>query len=302
MSKNKSELLDKPIIFLGFPRSGTSIISDIIFQHEDLAWPSNYSAFFPDKMGINKLRQLLDNQFWQLRGQKKQLNKVPFYNKYLFKPGESYKFWEYLTGKRIDFSRDFLLGEKATPEEKKRIRSLFDKMIRYQKRSRLAFKITGPGRVSYLHSIFPDAVFVEITRTPYAAIRSSLEVGFWKGKEHELFWKNGYTDNELLEVEKLKKNPALLVAYQYNKIRYTTQNEFEASNTTYYSLPYENFIKSPKLFIAQLCSKTGLRESRFIKDFFKKNQIYNRNKEVTNYFSKKDRKEIRKIISEKFFS
>lgn len=63
-------LLDKPIIFIGLGRSGTTIISEIIFQHEDLAWPSNYQNRFPDDVRINRIRPLLDNRFWRIRGQK----------------------------------------------------------------------------------------------------------------------------------------------------------------------------------------------------------------------------------------
>ena len=99
--------LEKPIIFFGSGRSGTTIISEIVFRHESLAWPSNYQVVVPSLPAINFLRVLFDNRFWHLQGQKQQLNDVSAINKYLFKPAEAYPFWEHITGHKIDFSRDF---------------------------------------------------------------------------------------------------------------------------------------------------------------------------------------------------
>ena len=56
------ELLEKPIILFGSGRSGTTIISEILFQHEDLAWHSNYQEIFPGIPQINYLRRLFDNR------------------------------------------------------------------------------------------------------------------------------------------------------------------------------------------------------------------------------------------------
>ena len=66
LSRNE-ELLKKPIIFFGSGRSGTTVISEIIFQHEDLAWHSNYQELFPTFAGINYLRHLFDNKLWRFR-------------------------------------------------------------------------------------------------------------------------------------------------------------------------------------------------------------------------------------------
>ncbi len=69
------KLLQKPIIIFGTGRSGTTIISDIIFQHEHLAWHSNFQELFPRFAGINYLRRLFDNKWWRLIGMNTQNNK-----------------------------------------------------------------------------------------------------------------------------------------------------------------------------------------------------------------------------------
>jgi hypothetical protein len=40
-------VLDRPIIFIGNGRSGTSIVFGVFSVHEDLGWLSNYIQSFP---------------------------------------------------------------------------------------------------------------------------------------------------------------------------------------------------------------------------------------------------------------
>jgi hypothetical protein len=292
-------VLEKPIIFLGVSRSGTTIISEIIFQHQALAWPSNYQTRYPDKVWVNKIRPLLDNNIWSLRGQKPQLNKIPFYNKYAFKPDEAYNFWNYITGPEINFSRNFLLNQKATSRDKERIRKIFEKLVTYQNRKRLAFKITGPGRVSYLHSIFPDAIFIQINREPWANIRSLLKVPFWKERGmHQLWWQGAYSDLERQRAMDLKDRPALLTAMQYCKIRKKTVEEAEKNNVILHSFSYEDFIRNPKDVLSQILSITNLSNSPFIDKYLIRNKIFNRNISSSDFFSNEDELIMREMLKD----
>src|SRR6478609_2637840 len=142
LSQNE-KLLEKPIIIFGTGRTGTTVISEIIFQHEDLAWHSNYQELFPKFAGINYMRRLFDNKMWRIIGMNTQNNRS-FTNYMLFRPIERYDFWEAVTGERIDFSRGFLLNETTTPEKREHIPTAFAKKIKFQKRKRLAIKNNWP--------------------------------------------------------------------------------------------------------------------------------------------------------------
>lgn len=275
LSKNE-KLLEKPVIIFGTGRSGTTVISDIILHHEDLAWHSNWQELLPKSAAINYLRRAFDNGLWNITGMNTQNNKSVI-NQVLFRPIERYDFWESITGPRIDFSRGFLLNERATEEERLHMRSHFAKMVKYQHRKRLAFKLTGPARMEYLLSIFPDAQFVQITREPVATVRSWLEIHWSNQMTEQLWWDGAYTEEEKVKAKELAKDPALFVAFQYKKLMETTAQETAKLSADVYTARYEDFVKDAKGFIANMMQHLGLPESKRVNAFMNKISVQNRN-------------------------
>jgi hypothetical protein len=284
MAKN----LTKPIIIIGFGRSGTSIIADIILSHHKLAYLSNYNSKFPKAVLANSVRYLFDNIFYTIQGQKKQLNKVSSFNSYIFKNAEAFSFLNYATG--IDFGRGFLNQIEIPAEEKLKIREKFNKVATYQGKKRLGFKITGPSRLAYLHALFPDALFVHIKRNPLPNILSLLKVPFYQDRQYELWWrgKNVYSEKELAFAEENKQHPELIAALQYfkvNEMHCREINQFGLKDKVH-TVNYEDFIEFPKREIETILEFIDLKMDKNIAGFLKKNKIYNRNKNVKSYFSR----------------
>jgi hypothetical protein len=299
LAKNET-LLEKPIIIFGTGRSGTTVISELIFQHEDLAWHSNYQELFPKYAGINYMRRLFDNKLWRIIGMNTQNNRT-FSNYMLFRPIERYDFWEAVTGDRIDFSRSFLLNEKATDEEREKIRTFFAKIVKYQNRKRLAIKITGPARMEYLMSIFPDAQFVNIMRDPVATIRSWMEIYWNEQITNQLWWQGAYTTDELKKAKELSSNKFLFAAFQYKKLMETTEQEIEKMHPDIYNAYYEDFVKDPKAFIGKMKEFLHLRPSKLVDKFMNKLSIANRNDRQSasekTEISETTKKEILEIVN-----
>jgi len=201
-----------------------------------------------------------------------------FFNLFIFNPIERYAFWEHITGSRIDFSRGFLLGEKATPEEREKIRAHLAKLVKYQGKKRLIIKFTGPARMEYLSSIFPDAIFISISREPIATVRSWLEVGFWQTKGiNRLWWTGAYSPEEETEAEKLKNDPALITAFQYKKLMETTRMEAQKLGAPLLDTCYEDFIKDPRSFIERIMKFAELSSSKNVERYIEEMVILNRN-------------------------
>lgn len=278
--------ISNPVIVVGSGRSGTTIISEIIFRHESLAWPSNYQEMFPSVSGVNLLRLMYDNRLWRLQGQKPQLNKVSAFNKLLFKPAEAYKFWEHLTGPQVNFSRGFLITERPSDKDISRIRKAFGKLVSYQLKKRLAFKITGPSRIGYLKSIFPDAVFINIVRDPLPTINSWLNVDFWQDKgKNQLWWTGAYTEQEEEWAEKNADKPELLAAMQYRKLMDVAEKEIAAHNVNCLTVRYEDFVNDPSVVITRILDFAGLEKSQRVNSYMQGIKIYNQNKNEEKHMS-----------------
>jgi hypothetical protein len=292
-----NDLLKSPIIIFGTGRSGTTIISEVVFQHKDLAWPSNYQNKFPKIPEINYLRRLFDNKLWRLIGRKKQLYGSALYEKVLFKPGECYAMWRYLAGESVDFSRGFLLSEKAEPERKEFIRQYFAKLVEAQGKTRLAFKFTGPPRMGYLLSIFPDAVFIHIKREPIPTISSLLKIDFWRARgRKQLWWTGPYSSKEKKWAEENRDKPELMTAFQLKKIYWADQVEISKYKPTIMSVNYEDFTAEPEQYTRRMLEFCGLPYDKKIYEYLDANPIVDRNKPDENYFDENLLKQIYEIL------
>lgn len=299
----KKSVIDNPVIIIGSGRSGTTILSEIIFTHEYLAWPSNYQEMFPDSPRINLVRKVFENKLWQIKGQKPQLNKVSTFNKYLFKPAEAYKFWEKISGPEIDFSRGFLLNDKAGEKERENIRKAFASIVKYQNKKRLAFKITGPARIGYLKSIFGEPVFINVVRKPFPTMQSWLKVDFWEDKGmNQLWWTGAYTNDEMEWAKQNGNKSALLAALQYRKLKETTEAEIKKYNARCLTVNYEDFVVQPEETVKAILDFCGLPSSSSIEKYMQRNKIFNQDKkaESKSIFSEEEKSIMNEILENSF--
>lgn len=270
-----SDVLIKPIIFIGVPRSGTTIIAESILANDDLAWPSNYSNKFPKIVNLNLLRKFFHNKYFYLKGNKSQLHKTKFFNKYTFKADESYPMWDLLIGS--SFSKSTIERE-ATSEEKKIVRNYFTQLVKKQGKERLAFKITGPSRVVFLQSIFPDACFIRVKREINSTIKSLMNVDFWKEDHSNEIWWEGLGDTSD-KFEEFKQSKLELTTYQVYKLNQLAESELKKSNANFIEVDYESFINTPTIEIQRICKFCDLTYSEEIKKFIADNPLVDRNKE-----------------------
>lgn len=293
----KINYLEKPIIFIGAPRSGTSVISEIVMRHKDLAFPSQYQTRLIGNTNINYLRRLSDNPFWRFHGQKKQLNKVSPLNYFIFRPVEAYKMWDYLVRNDISFSKDFLIDKKVTSKERKQILTFFSKLVKKQGKKRLAFKITGPSRLNYLLSVFPDAKVVLINRDPIAVVNSLMRVPFWKNRGMNSFWwKGAYDNSDYNWLESNKSESVQITAYQIKRVSEVTKNEIDELKPEVLEVSYSRFVENPQRTIEEILGFSNLGRDKACFDYFKKNKIFNQNKKNETFFSKEEMEKLNHIF------
>ena len=289
-------MISRPIIFIGTGRSGTTIISEIISRHRDLAFPSNYHESKPNGLWVNFMRFAFDNPIWRVYGQKRQLNRVGRFNKYLYRPSEAYGMWKFLLEEEVNFSRGFLLNEQLSESKILELRSYFRSMVKWQGRKRLVIKITGPSRIAFLSQIFPDALFIHLKRRLIPTINSFLKVKFWKSRGlHQLWWKGAYNSKELEWIGKHTDNGLLMTSFQLNKILQITEQESSAIPSRFLEVAYEDFVNDPEKELNRIIEFCGLEDFP-IKKHLSQISIINRNKKDQEYFNDDELKLINQLV------
>ena len=269
--------MSKCTIFIGPGRSGSTIVSEFVLAHEDLAWPVHYLEFLPGAPQLDLFRRAFDNRYWSLTGEKAQINKTRFMNMLIPYPAEAYAFWERILPDGTDFSRSFLLGETATAEQAAKVNRAISGMVRRQGRDSFAMKFTGPGRIGYLKSIFPDARFINVVRDPVATVNSLMKVGFWKENGmRELWWRGAYSALELEEYEFLRRDPAMGTAYQLRKILRTTEREAADVGADMLTVRYEDFCTDAERAVGEILDFAGLPASPAIERKVATTTLYDR--------------------------
>lgn len=255
--------LVEPIFFIGMPRSGTTILFEAFARHPELGWPSNYSKMFPARPCMNLIRRLHDNALWRVHSAKKQYGKTPPFNRFLVRPDEAYPFWDRVTG--VDFSFDFLSDVRATQDKAEEVRRACVRILRRQGRKRFSAKLTGPPRVAYLLSVFPDAKFVHVVRDGRAVTHSLLRVPFWKEKGgfDGPFWKGGLTQAEVEQWKQSGADPGVITAMQWQRVLERIRAEGgHLPEERYLEVRYEEFVDAPHDVLGKAYAFAGLGDSK----------------------------------------
>ncbi len=248
----------RPIFFIGMPRGGTTITFAAFATHRDLAWFSQYQDRLPWMPGLPLLTRAVDwlpsarkavRRHGESRSRRSRLQ-ITF--------SEAYGVWQRCCGER--FVYDYMLGVDATEADAARVRRRMRSTMRLMGKHRFAAKLTGPGRVHYLNSICPDAIFIHVIRDPRAVVGSLLRVPFWRETDRyrEPAWTGGLSPEEEA-VWRDHGTAAALAAVQWGAVLRTTREEArELPDGRYRELRYEDFIADPHSTVDALHEFAGL--------------------------------------------
>lgn len=109
--------------------------------------------------------------------------------KYWLGGGEVYPLWNKYYQNFSVVPRD-MTDSDVTDSARDGLHDYFSSMLTGN-RNRLMTKITGWPRLSYLHAIFPDALFIHVIRDGRAVANSFFHVHFWRGHDGPDAWQWG---------------------------------------------------------------------------------------------------------------
>ncbi len=258
----------QPIFLVGMGRSGTTVMFEVFAAHPDLAWFSQLFQRLPRFPIVTAFSRAVDWTQWMKKAKSRSDEQRPWLEKLRLGPTEAYAVWERYCGE--EFLYDYLLGVEATDAERRRLRHLVSSVIRYQGKQRFAAKITGPARLEYLVSIFPDARFVHVIRDGRAVVRSLMQYPYWRDtwRLNRPAWNGGLGDGELGQWEAYNHSPLALAAIQWRAVvRSARQEAMRFAPTRYCEIRYEDFVANPHRALDELTTFCDLRPSARPREF-----------------------------------
>lgn len=275
-------MIHKPVIIIGAPRSGTTILFRTLAQHEDL-WhlPTESHGvlegpFKPDILKYESNRVTAENLNAKLKNELLQnfydgainLNKV------------------YSDVNKI-FSANSVI-EKINHKILLKLALL----SRLKKKSSIRFLEKTPKnslRVSMMNELFPDAIFVWLIREPLGNIRSifngwhaSEKVGMFNFSRYSsagypVMSELGLTDtNEKMwrfllpphwEDLKFKTTLDAAILQYYSALYYANEDFKHINNDRIIKIDYTSFVKEPQQDIQHILEKAELRNSDNVDKF-----------------------------------
>ncbi|MBV7297112.1 sulfotransferase [Enterovibrio paralichthyis] len=269
--------LSQPLIFVGPPRSGVTLISDIVFHHNALCWLDENFEKHPRSDFQHRLFKRASS--WRSNAYKRSPLLGALSREFSPAPTEAINFWDDITREEIDFHRGFLRGKHATPAEIAAIKETLARRVDLSGKSKLSLRFTGPSRLCFLHSIFPDARFVHVVRDPASTVHSMISTEEWEylGK-HLLWWRGAYSLQELAMYDQLRHHAVAGTAFQLNKLIQTTKLEADELGIDLLTVNYEDFVASPQMVMARILDHARLAPDASVEAALSHNDIRCSNK------------------------
>ena len=249
---------------------GTSLTFASFAAHGDLGWFSQYMDRAPWLPGSAALTRLAFAAPAARKDVARHGARRSLVERLQIAPSEAYNLWERLCGE--EFADAYLLAVTASEGQRRRVRGRVRRTLLLQGKPRFCAKLTGPGRIGFLTSIFPEARFVHVIRDPRAVVDSLLRVRFWRetGRYTQPAWRGGLTDADLAAWHRYD-TPEALAAVQWGAVLRTTRAEAATLRPgAYRELHYEDFVTDPVRRLRELFEFADLADDPNAHEFVAK--------------------------------
>jgi len=285
----------KPIFIIGIPRSGTTLLYNLMAQHKDLAWFSQNDRskmFTKEFLKFYKLRKrLYDIRRWS--------TEEPFdladYEVLFDVPIEFPNFWNHPIGKGWASEKD--VDDSAQVF----LRDIISETIKEKKRKRFLSKYPRNAvRIRFLNRVFPGSVFINIVRDGRAVVASMLK----RVKNENLdYFGIPLRNGNQLEFDLLEAHARqwVEVLEEINNARNHLKPE------QYFELKYEDLVSDPKMWLKKIFSFCDLKQENIFQNEIKyipgrhrietiSEKLSNRNKLSKTDFSQEEIDRLNKIM------
>jgi len=246
LHKSKTQEIREPVFIIGAPRSGTTLLYELLANHSDFAYFTMRTKKIIDKgLPIEKLK-----------------------NESVKPPIEGHEVWN----KYCPCEDHYLEARDLTEEAADYFRTMIKAHLNYQQKIRFLSKTPRNSmRIGYIKALFPDTKFIIVKRDLKAIARSLLEKRI---QYNDLFW--GAKPKAWREFLDL---PPLAASYFQAALLYADLQEqlTNVLRSDYLYIEYEKLISSPQETIIKILQFTNLREEKSLMDAIDKTEFKNQN-------------------------
>ena len=299
--------MERPIFIFGSPRSGVSLLENILGIHPELAWLSQYNNLLPTRPAVSALSQLyqfpiLGALLYQIAWDRKLLGKsiLPI-------PYESWNFWE---ANLPSFKRGVQAtlnhppnAENISDEEVVIIRKTLSSCTRFQGKDRLFATYGDHPRIQYLSKVFPDALFIHIVRDGRAVCESYFrmnEQGYFQSWNERYLWFKHMPESWYESFRGKHYNLFAFGVYRWKYYLTLCREESRLLPTErFIQIHYEDVVQHPIATIRQIESFADLNSSQRVRDFVTKRPPINYNTKWVKALTKNQLRQFFEIVTER---
>ena len=286
------------VFLVGAPRSGTSMLLDLITGQPELGWVSNRLDKDPEHVDLARKERRFD---WPLLGEYWFERRYDV--KHLTYPADSHGFWEhYLPGFKVDLGQPRIPGpEEVSDEDAVRCRDAVEDVQALQNKTFFVAHYSGFPRVAMMRKVFPEAKFIQLQRDPRSvAIRLSREweqhpdQGLWPVREE---WKALMPVDLRQRLEEIADTPLNMAGVMVRWWHELYRQELDRlPETDRLSLAYADLLAKPDKTLKRAVKFLGLEPSPRLKRYIRFHQIQERNKRMSKELSDEESAQLEKAV------
>jgi len=291
--------INKPIFIVGVPRSGTTLLYDLMALHPDLAFFSQLD-----------LKEMLSEKFMEFQYFRRRIFEIrrwPFsrdgfevrITTSFEMPHEFGLFWNKWIPKSWANANDV---EEAQRNGLRK--GVNDDLIRKKKKRFLSKDPSHSIRIEFLNQVFPGAIFVNIIRDGTAVVSSMTKEGRIF-KDPNSYFGLSLKNNNQMDYDFLERHARQWI--EINDEIQSAKNNLEPEQ--YYELKYENLVSNPKKTLDGIFKFCGLDEYNVFSRGFKRitdtgfienisEHLTSRNYKVQEEFDKEQIKKLEDFMHE----
>jgi len=272
-----------PLFIVGCGRSGTTIVYELLCEHPDLAWFSNYAErwpVFPQLEALTRLRDL------------GAIRRSP--SRFVPLPVEGHALWNRCGPQDARHRNAPLTGADVDAEHAQRVRDFVATHVRYHRGRRFINKNTrNSRRVFYLDAIFPDAMFLHVIRDPRAVVASLLAVHWWP--DLPLWWSEDRTPRALAADG--SKPEAVAAEHWVRSVERLLADARRLPSSRNLEIRYEAFTESPEAVLSSICAFAGLSSSPRLAGSARRRTVTSQNVKYKSQFGDEELRTVERIVA-----